>query len=250
MFRNLRAIEIAEGALLADIAVAFQFLVIILPVGGGFFTMLNIIVFTVLVLRQGLYVGALSIATAIFLLCILVGPHGAASLFTDGLAGGFLGLAMKYRLPHLLIVLLGALAASIYLFGLTIGVAWLTGVPFATYIRGIHRAYNLVLPIVALVAQRLGLGAFWQHNLYPLVTSLSQWIFTYWLVTFYVLLLLVCIPAILVLYAADNSFVRMLGYNVRPLLEGKVGHWVHRARHRVVTLILKRKARVRRWNKA
>ncbi|GHO84814.1 DUF2232 domain-containing protein [Dictyobacter formicarum] len=250
MFRNLRAIEIAEGALLADIAVAFQFMVAFLPVGAGFFVFLNFVVFTVLVLRRGLYVAVMGIMVAICLLCILIGPHGATSLVTEGLAGLFLGLTMKYRLPHLLIVLLGALCGSLYLFVLIIGVAWLTGVPFDTYVRSMHRAYQTILPIMALVAQRLWLGAFWQQHLYPLVVAVAQWGFAHWMITFYVVLFCFFIPALLIIYAVANSFVRLLGYDIRPLLEGKVGRWVHRSRRRVITFILKRKARGRRWSKA
>lgn len=250
MFRNLHAIEIAEGALLADIAVAFQFLVVILPVGAGFFVFLNMVVFAILVLRRGLYVALMGMVTAICLLCILIGPHGATSLVTEGLAGLFLGLTMKYRLPHLLIILLGALCGSAYLFVLVIGVAWLTGVPFETYIRGMHRAYDMVLPIMALIAQRLWLGEFWQQHIYPLVAALAQWGFAHWMIMFYTLLFLFFTPALLIIYVVANSFVRLLGYEVRPLLEGRAGRQVHRVRRRVVTLILKRKARERRCSKA
>ncbi|GCE06885.1 hypothetical protein [Dictyobacter aurantiacus] len=250
MFRNLHAIEIAEGALLADIAVAFQFMVAFLPVGAGFFVFLNMVVFTVLVLRRGLYVALMGIVTAICLLCILIGPHGATSLVTEGLAGLFLGLTMKYRLPHLLVIFLGALGGSTYLFVLIITVAWLTGVPFDTYIRSMHHAYNTVIPILALIAQHVWLGTFWRQQLYPLIAALAQWGFAHWMIMFYALLFLVFIPAIVVIYWTANSFVRLLGYDVRPLLEGKVGRQVHRARRRVVTFILKRKARERRWSKA
>ncbi|GLV60229.1 hypothetical protein KDH_70490 [Dictyobacter sp. S3.2.2.5] len=250
MFRNLHAIEIAEGALLADIAVAFQFMVAFLPIGAGFFIFLNMVVFTVLVLRRGLYVALMGMVTAICLLCILIGPHGATSLVTEGLAGLFLGLTMKHRLPHLLIIFLGALCGCTYVFILVIGVAWLTGVPFDTYIRSMHRAYDMAMPILALVAQHLWLGTFWRRQLYPLIAALAQWGFAHWMIMFYTLLFLFFIPAILVIYWTANSFVRLLGYDVRPLLEGRVGRQVHRARRRVITFILKRKAWQKRWSRA
>ena len=52
MFRRLTAIEIAEGALIADIAVVFQLLVHYLPIGGMYFTLLVPVVFTILLLRR------------------------------------------------------------------------------------------------------------------------------------------------------------------------------------------------------
>ncbi|GER92214.1 hypothetical protein KDW_63760 [Dictyobacter vulcani] len=191
MFRNLQAIEIAEGALLADIAVAFQFLVAFLPVGSGFFSVMNCTVFTILVLRRGIYVELLAMCVALFLVCILIGPHGCISLVSQGLGGAFLGLTMKHRFHYIPITLLGALAAATYLFLLTIGVAWLTGIPFDVYVHSLHHAYEAIIPIVALVAQRVGLGSVWQQNLYPQITLFSQWIFTYWALTFYCALLIV-----------------------------------------------------------
>ena len=54
---RLSPIEIAEGALLADVAVIFQLLWLYLPVVGGFFRVLIPVVFTVLVLRRRLQAG-------------------------------------------------------------------------------------------------------------------------------------------------------------------------------------------------
>ena len=56
MFRNLKAIEIAEGALLADVAVILQLLITYLPLPAGHtvFRILIFVVYTILVLRRGL----------------------------------------------------------------------------------------------------------------------------------------------------------------------------------------------------
>ena len=56
MFRKLTAIEIAEGALLADIGIIFQLLAIYIPIGKGIFHVLTPIVFAIIVLRPGFYV--------------------------------------------------------------------------------------------------------------------------------------------------------------------------------------------------
>ncbi|HEX9134530.1 MAG TPA: hypothetical protein VF844_19755, partial [Ktedonobacteraceae bacterium] len=74
MFRRLTAIEIAEGALLADIAVIFQLLVKILPIGGGIFHLLIPIVFTVIVLRRSFYVGCMSLVATRFTSVLISGP--------------------------------------------------------------------------------------------------------------------------------------------------------------------------------
>jgi len=67
MPRKLSAIEIAEGALLADIAVIFQLLSLYLPIGKSFLRILIPIVITIIVLRRRLYVGMMGLRVALFL---------------------------------------------------------------------------------------------------------------------------------------------------------------------------------------
>lgn len=250
MLRNLQALEIAEGALMADIAVAFQFLAAFLPIGSSLFSILNFTVFTILVLRRGVYVAVMSMCVAIFLLCIMIGPHTLFTMTAEGLGGIFLGFTMKQRFHHIPVVFIGAVAGSLYIYVFTLGVAWLTGVPFQVYINGIHRAYEAALPVFALVAQRLGFGSLWQRSMYPQIVAGSVWLFLYWWVAFYCLLFVVFVPIVSTVYAVANSFVRMLGYDVRPLVEGRLGHWLHRMRRRLRKLRLKRKMERKRWNKA
>src|SRR5437764_2659048 len=106
MFRNLKPIEIAEGALLADVAVIFQLLIVYLPVGKGLFRLLVFIVFAVLALRRGLYVGIMSMFTALFLSIVMIGLGGI--FFTlEAIGGLFLGITMKHNVRHIPLILLG-----------------------------------------------------------------------------------------------------------------------------------------------
>ena len=73
MLRNLHTIEIAEGALLADIAVVFRFIALVLPAGSAFFSIFNFIIFAVLVLRRGMYVASMGMCVAVFLAGIVMG---------------------------------------------------------------------------------------------------------------------------------------------------------------------------------
>jgi Predicted membrane protein (DUF2232) len=75
MLRKLSAIEMAEGALLADIAVVFQLLFIYLPVGGAFFSLLIPPLFTILVLRRGFYAAIMAVCVAIFIVGVITGFH-------------------------------------------------------------------------------------------------------------------------------------------------------------------------------
>src|SRR5258707_1363304 len=105
--RRLRAIEIAEGALLADIGVVFQLLIRFLPVGGALLQLLVPVIFAVIVLRRGLYVGCMSLCVALFVICIVMGPGGAPFLVLEAGAGIFLGLTMRQRLSQFLTCVVG-----------------------------------------------------------------------------------------------------------------------------------------------
>ena len=107
MFRSLKPIEIAEGALLADVAVIFQLLVVYLPAGGDFFRLLIFIVFALLVLRRGLYVGIMAMFTALFLIGVLTGLRGLYFLPLEATGGLFLGVTMKRNMRHIPLILLG-----------------------------------------------------------------------------------------------------------------------------------------------
>ena len=131
MFRNLTAIEIAEGALLADIAVVFHFLAVFMPIGSNFFSQLNLTVFAILVLRRGTYVGLMGMCVALFLLCVMVGPQSIFSILADGCGGIFLGYTMKRRYHPLLLLVLGIILGSLFTYCFILGVSWLSGVLWA-----------------------------------------------------------------------------------------------------------------------
>src|SRR5215470_6423032 len=89
MFRNLKAIEIAEGALLADVVVILQLLITYLPLPAGHnvFRILIFVVFTILVLRRGLYVGIMGMGVSFFLCTILMGPQTIFTLSFEACGG-------------------------------------------------------------------------------------------------------------------------------------------------------------------
>src|SRR5258708_508824 len=75
--RRMTALELAEGALLADIGVVLQIFIKYLPVGGDVLRLLVPVVFAVIVLRRGLYVGCMSMCVSLFIISIVSGAHGA-----------------------------------------------------------------------------------------------------------------------------------------------------------------------------
>ncbi len=240
MFRNLKAIEIAEGALLADIAVVFQLIAAFLPVGGGFLRMLVFIVFAILVLRRGMYVSVMGMCTALFLIAVLIGPHGVTNVLLEGMGGIFLGVMMKRRFPHIPLIFLGAVSGAFVLYCLVLIVGFLTGLTVGQLVLGLHQIYDTSISFVNLLAAHLGLSIWWKSRIYPVVASLSSLAFTYWWITFYLLLFLFLCPAVFLIYLATNIFVRLLGYDVRPFPDGRVGKLLRRASRRLIKIGIKR----------
>ena len=229
--RKLSAIEIAEGALLADIGVIFQLAALYLPIGGDVLRLLIPIVFAIIVLRRGLYVGCMSFCVALFLVGVITGPGNLILMMLEGLAGLFLGVTMKYRFHQLAILFLGITSSAFLLFGLLVLTDLFTGIPFTDLIQSLHQAYNGFVSFMNGVASGIGVGGWWQHTLFPKVDALARLAFTYWWAGFYLLNWIVICPVVIVVYYVTNLFVRMLGYKVVPFPGGsleKLLHWMPR----------------------
>lgn len=213
--RRLSAIEIAEGALLADIGVVFQLLVRFFPVGAPIVQLLVPVIFAVIVLRRGLYVGCMSLCVALFMICIVMGPGGAPFLLLEAGAGIFLGLTMRYRLSHFLTIALGVVGGGTCLWGVLLFYAFLAGGP-RSVILNLHRTYATLAGALSLLFNLVHLGGFWQSWLFPLVDGFMQWGFQNWLLLFFLVSCATCIPLVLGVYFVTNFFLRLLGYRVRP----------------------------------
>src|SRR5215469_16513810 len=109
------AMGLAEGGLLADVAIILELAAIYLPIVG---TVLAIAVptpFAILMLRRGARATLLAGAVAAFLILVLSGPHFAWRMGLEALAGLVLGGAMRARIRP-----------SIAFLGVTLLVATLT----------------------------------------------------------------------------------------------------------------------------
>ena len=167
------AIELAEGALLADIAVLFQLLVVYLPI-GAFFSLLFPTVFAVVVLRHGFYVGVLSLCVAIFVACVLTGIGSLIAMLFPGSAGLFLGVTMKYQLRHGVLVLLGVIGSTVALYALLIFTTLLTGLGTDIIVLQLRGSLVASAGVTAAVSDVLGLGTWWRAQLYPTLASLAH----------------------------------------------------------------------------
>jgi energy-coupling factor transport system ATP-binding protein len=226
---RLNAIETAEAALLADIAVIFQLLNIYLPIGGGYFALLVPIPFAVLVLRRRLYVGIMGFCVALFIIGVLTGPGNMIIMGLEAGAGVFLGVTMKYRLGNFLLILLGVTSSALLLFSLLLLFDLLVGISFARLILSLQKGYLSLLIALGFISSHVGLGGWWQHNVYPVLASFAQLVPTYWWVFFFASIWIFLWPVVIVVHYITNFFVRLLGYDVRPFPGGiidKLLRWI------------------------
>jgi hypothetical protein len=213
--RQLQAIEIAEGALLADIALVFHLLIRYLPVGGTLLALLIPVVFAVIVLRRGLYVGCMSLCVTLCLCGIVLGPGSLPLLLLEAGAGLFLGMAMRHRLKHWLTIIAGILCGSLAFWLMLLFLVSLLGGP-QFFLRVIRQTYAALTPLVGLLCRLVGLGTFWEQSLFPLLNSWMQWGLQHWPVLLLLVAASLCVPLVITVYLIVTMFVRLLGYQVRP----------------------------------
>ncbi len=218
--RRLQAIEMAEGALLADIAVVFQLIVHYVPFVGIFFTVLVPPLFTILVLRRGFYAAMLGMSVALFTLSLVAGWGPAQLFFLEIGAGIFLGVTMKYRLHYIPLILLGVTCSAIGLTSLTLLSILVLGPSFLTVmLNGFRQSFNAAFRLLDFLTPQLGLGSTWHSN-ESMIKHLADLSITYWLVVIFVSDWLILIPVVIFVYYITAFLVRLLGYNVRPFPDG------------------------------
>jgi uncharacterized protein YybS (DUF2232 family) len=237
--RRLSAIEIAEGALLADVAIVLQLVAIYVPIGGHFLRLLIPTAFAVLVLRRGLRVGAMALCVTLFVVAVMTGVHFLATVLIECAAGLFLGVTMRGRLPHLATILLGTTGATLAFTGL-LALGWLLiGLPIAHLIDQLRQSALQALAVGDLVAPRLGLASWW-HSVEPQLAALVRLALDYWWAVWLGGTWVVLLPVVIAAYFVTNVCVRLLGYDVRPFPGGRLER-----RARRVARALARQARRR-----
>ncbi len=238
MFRKLSAIEIAEGALMADIAVVFQLCFKYLPFVGGYFALLVPVVFTILVLRRSFYTGLMSLCVAVFLVGIISGFGSSSLLLLECGAGLFLGVTMKYRLHYLPLILLGTTGSSLGIFLFTLFTILLLGPVFlASLLQGFRASYIGAFSLLNALTPQLGLAQWW-HSTYPAARHFADLTLAYWPALLYAGDWVFACPLVIVVYYITTFLVRLLGYDVRPFPDGLLNRMLQWFVHLLLRLAL------------
>ena len=239
MPRKLNAIEIAESALLVDIAIVFQLLVLYLPIGGIFFSLLIPPLFTILILRRHFYAAIMGLCVALFVIGMLTGIGNIQIILLEIGAGIYLGLTMKHRLHYFPLILLGTTGSSLLLAGLTLLNILLFGKAFFNSLMfGFRAAYNLLFSVLRFITSQIGLGNWWA-SVYPAARHLADLTLTYWLVALLIIEWITLLPVVIVVYYSTTFLVRLLGYDVRPFPDGRINTFMQWIIRLLIKLALK-----------
>jgi hypothetical protein len=236
---KVSAIEIAEGALLADIAVLLQLAALYLPVIDLLVRFVIPIVLAVLVLRRGLVVGIMSTCVGCFLIAMLSGLSFLIPMLLTCAAGLFLGASMRWRWHHVPLVLLGITGGALAVCALSVVFSLLAGVPLALIARQLDLAYQAAFGLADAATAWLGLGAWWHRSAYPVLSPLAQTTLEYWWLLYPAVLWVFLAPVVVLMYFTTNYSVRLLGYDVRAFPGGAIERRMARGARRLTGLVRK-----------
>ena len=223
--RRLTPIEVAEGALLADIAVLCQLVWTYLPLPGLLFRFLIPTIFAVIVLRRRLVVGLLALAVAVFVAGVVTGPNLLDLIYMglEGVGGLFLGVTMQRHWGHLPILVVGTIGLT----GSSAAVAILTillFLPISDVLKDYQRLFETAVGTIDSLTGVFGMYATWRAAVYPLVTVVAALALNYWASLIALNSLVIAVPTTIAMYLLTNFLVRLLGHEVAPF----PGGFVHR----------------------
>lgn len=244
-FRRLSAIEIAEGALLANVGVIFHIAALYLPQVGGFFQLMIPVLFAVLVLRRGFYVGIIGVCVSVCLVGMLTGIHGFSIMFLGCGAGLYLGITMRQRWHHFPLALVGVTSSALLVYASSFVFLWFVGMPINEYIVAFQKVYARTLASMGSIITALGQGIWWQTKGDPALIAFGQLVFRDWWIWYLIALWFGLWPMVLLIYYVTNSSVRLLGYTVRPFPGGWIERLINRLGRGIGFLVIKRRGGTR-----
>jgi uncharacterized protein YybS (DUF2232 family) len=221
------AVSLAEGGLLADVAVILYLVRIFLPFAGVVFSPLVPVPFALLMLRRGFKPTLVAVVVGALLIGLITGPHYGWRMGASGLVGLLLGFAMRARLRPWFVVTVGSLGTSLVLYAVFWASIWLTAVPLSSLVEGGVNTIHAANGAAEFVLTHLGLGGLWQQ-MTPALFAVEGWVVTYWPVALYALVLCGALGSVIVYYLIANGLMRLFGYDVLPFPSPRVERFVRR----------------------
>ncbi len=221
------ALSLAEGGLLADVAVILELARIFLPIAGIAFSLLVPMPFVLLMLRRGLKPTLLAVVVGALLIGLITGPHFGWRMGVSGLAGLALGFAMRARLRPAFVVVAGSLITSIALYAFFWASLWLTAVPLSSLVEGLVNTLHTANGAAEFLLSHLGLDGLWRQAS-PALFAVERWMIAYWPLVVYGVVLCGSIGSVVIYYLIANGLMRLFGFEVRPFPSPRVERFARR----------------------
>ncbi len=209
------AIAMAEAGLLTDVSIVFVLAWIYVPVLGMAFIPLVPTPFSILYRRRGPRISFFAACVAGFLMTVLVGPHYGWRLTLEAVIGIAIGWAMERRWSPYFTMLLALFVNATVAYVAAFGAVYALGLP-------LHDLYlelrNLLLTAnwtLNTAASLFGVQSEWL-SVRPWFVAFGHFSLVNWIPMFYVYVVALDVPVILLYYSVASTTAFALGHDVRP----------------------------------
>lgn len=209
------AISLAEAGLLTDVGIVFDLAWIYVPLLGTAFAPLIPTPFVILYLRRGARITLFAAIVAGFLMTVLVGPHYGWRLSLEACIGLAMGWAMRRRWSPVRAITLGLFINATVAYVAAFAAVFALGLP-------LHDLYlelrNVLLSLEWLLdtsARLLGVQSVWDVAR-PWFALVGHVTLSYWIPMFYLYIMALAFPVVLLYYSVASTTAFALGHDVRP----------------------------------
>ncbi|HET9111017.1 MAG TPA: DUF2232 domain-containing protein [Ktedonobacterales bacterium] len=209
------AISMAEAGLLTDVSLVFDLAWIYVPILGTAFMPLIPTPFVILYLRRGARITVFAAFVAGFLMTVLVGPHYGWRLTLEAIIGLAMGWAMRRRWSPLVAITVALFINSTVAYVAAFSAVFALGLPLHDLYLELRNILVGVDWLIGSSAQLLGLTHTWLHAR-PFFSAVAHFTLTYWIPMFYLYVVALAAPVVVLYYSVSSTTAYALGHDVRP----------------------------------
>ena len=209
------AISMAEAGLLTDVSLVFDLAWIYVPILGTAFMPLIPTPFVILYLRRGPRITLFAAFVAGFLMTVLVGPHYGWRLTLEAIIGLAMGWAMRRRWSPLVAITIALFINSTVAYIAAFGAVFALGLPLHDLYLELRNVLLGVDWLLGSTAQLLGMRHAWL-GVRPFFSDVAHFTLAYWIPMFYLYILALAAPVVVLYYSVSSTTAFALGHDVRP----------------------------------
>lgn len=209
------AISMAEAGLLTDVSLVFDLAWIYVPILGMAFMPLIPTPFVILYLRRGARITFFAACVGGFLMTVLVGPHYGWRLTLEAVIGMAMGWAMRRRWSPLLAITVALFINATVAYIAAFAAVFALGLPLHDLYLELRNMLVGADWLIGSSAQLLGLSQPWL-GVRPFFSTVAHFTLTYWIPMFYLYVVALATPVVILYYSVSSTTAYALGHDVRP----------------------------------